>query len=189
MAEWVSPRLFRFMPATQGLLGKGPVLGALYLYWLIGRFQRRRPATLAHFSEENLLSQRTEALAFEEGMLRVSDSRFVLGWITPHKVPQGIALNYLELVDGGFGNGDFLWRLDLYDRLAERDLAARARLVDLGSDNGGVGWMLKEVRQAGSHGRQIAQWSLSDGEPFRAEIITQEVEAISTWPMQVLYEH
>jgi len=129
MAGWVSPRLFRFVPAAGGLLGKRPVLAALYLYWIMGRFARRRPAIEADLPEAALLAHQADALAFEEAMLRTSDSRFVLAWIAAHRAPTAIALNYVELTGGGFDAKDGLWRLELRDRIAARDLAARARLV------------------------------------------------------------
>ena len=129
MSAWVSPQLFRFLPATGGVLGKRSVLAALYLYWIIGRFERRRPAIIADLPDAALLSRPAEALGFEEAILRTSDSRFVLGWITPHRAPSGAALNYTDLTGGGFEAEGGLWRLHLRDLIAPRDLTAHARVV------------------------------------------------------------
>ncbi len=129
MGDWVSPRTFRFLPAPGGVLSKAPALAALYLYWLMAGFQRRRPEVEARYREQVLLARPDEALLFEEAMLRDSDTRFVLSWITRHRSEHTTPLNYVELVDGAYHPQDKLWRLDLRDVLGAREVQVRARVV------------------------------------------------------------
>lgn len=128
-AKWVSPQSFRFLPASQGIFSKGPVFLALYLYWLIGRFQRRQPAMQAHFPEEKFLSRQGVSLLFEEGRLKYSDARFTLHWIMSHRPPNGVAINHTELLGGEYHASEGLWHLVARDRLGGKELLVRAKSV------------------------------------------------------------
>ena len=52
MADWISPCRFRFLPTQKGMLSKLPILSAMYLYWVIGCFNRKRPSVETHFPEQ-----------------------------------------------------------------------------------------------------------------------------------------
>ncbi|HEB68560.1 MAG TPA: FAD-dependent oxidoreductase, partial [Desulfobulbus sp.] len=70
MTEWIAPRRFRFLPAEKGLLSRGPILSAMYLYWFLGGCNRKRPALEPRFPEQEQLIHQCPGLLFEEGMLR-----------------------------------------------------------------------------------------------------------------------
>ncbi|MEN8189678.1 MAG: FAD-dependent oxidoreductase [Thermodesulfobacteriota bacterium] len=129
MDEWVSSRQFRFLPAQTGLLSKVPILSAMYLYWLIGCFKRARPVVETQFEERKYLRRSRESLLFEEGMLRCSDCRFVLHWLTQNRQSQQKALNYCELVGGDYRKKEGLWHLQAHDRLSGREVELRSKVV------------------------------------------------------------
>jgi glycerol-3-phosphate dehydrogenase len=129
MNDLISPRVFRYCTAPGAALGKYAVLGGLYAYWLIGHFNRRHPALEAHYPEERLLAQSAGSLTYEEAVLNLSDSRFVLHWIAPHTLPRGVAVNYLAVDGGDFDQGEGLWRLRAQDRLGTSQIEIRGRLV------------------------------------------------------------
>lgn len=129
MDDLLSPRVFRYCVAPGTALGKYANLSGLYFYWLIGRFNRRPPAHEAQYPEQRLLARKTGSLTYEEAVLKTSDSRFVLHWITPHGLPRGVALNYCGVDGGAYDEVDRLWRLDAGDRLGPAQFEVRARLV------------------------------------------------------------
>jgi glycerol-3-phosphate dehydrogenase len=129
-ARWVEPCRLRYLPdATDG---RSPALvwGALLAYWLLGQGRRPRPRAEDTFTEAALLTPgaHRRSLVFEEAMLRGSDARFVLSWITPHAPPSGAALNHCEAA-GTYAATERLWHLELRDRLGDRHAETRARLV------------------------------------------------------------
>jgi len=129
LADWTSPRLFRFLPAKHGKLSKWPVLLSLYLYWVIGRFSRIRPSIENVFPEKGLLTRDTIALLFEEGQLRHSDARFVLHWITANASPNSVALNHSELVGGEYHGGERLWHLSVNEHINGKQINVRSHTV------------------------------------------------------------
>jgi len=129
MAEWVSPCWFRFLPAKHGLLSKAPVTLALYLYWLISQFKRGRPRIEKQFPEKGLLARDNVSLLFEEARIMQSDARFVLHWITRNTNSGGVALNYCELEEGAFSDGDGSWHLSARDRIGNQEISFRTRAV------------------------------------------------------------
>ncbi|MCF6186876.1 MAG: FAD-dependent oxidoreductase, partial [Desulfobulbaceae bacterium] len=129
MTDWVAPRRFRFLPAQKGLLSKGPILSAMYLYWLLGRCNRKRPALESSFPEQEQLAHPCSSLLFEEGMLRGSDSRFVLHWLTRRRSPHQRALNYCALQSGTYHKKERLWHLGVRDGLSGKELEIRSRVV------------------------------------------------------------
>lgn len=70
-----------------------------------------------------------ESLHYEEGMLRTSDARFVLHWITPHQTPEQVPLNYCAVTGGGYDASEKRWRLELRDTLGDDSAEARSRWV------------------------------------------------------------
>lgn len=129
MTEWIVPRRFRFLPAPNGLLSKGPILSAMYLYWLLGGCNRKRPALEPRFPEQEQLIHQCPSLLFEEGMLRCSDSRFVLHWLTRKRAPQQTALNYCAFTGGEYQKKERLWHLEARDGISGRELGIRSRVV------------------------------------------------------------
>ncbi|MEA2113758.1 MAG: FAD-dependent oxidoreductase [Thermodesulfobacteriota bacterium] len=129
MADWISPCRFRFLPTQKGLLSKLPILSAMYLYWVLGCFNRQKPSVEARFPGQEHLIRCTDSLLFEEGMLRCSDCRFVLHWLTRKRPPQQSALNYCELKGGDYNTKERLWHLKARDRISSKDIEICSRVV------------------------------------------------------------
>lgn len=129
MGDLLSPQIFRYCTTPGAALGKYVALGGLYAYWMIGHFHRRHPALEAHYPEERLLAQNGGSLTYEEAVLKTSDSRFVLHWISPHRPPHGIALNYCAVDGGDFDQAEKVWRLNVQDQIGTTRLGIRGRLV------------------------------------------------------------
>lgn len=129
LSDWISPCRFRFLPAQKGLLSKLPILSAMYFYWLLGKCNRTRPRVETCFPEKNCIAQPCDSLLFEEGMLRCSDSRFVLRMLTDKRPPDHVALNYCALQEGEYHRGENRWHLAAQDRPGGRSLRIRARMV------------------------------------------------------------
>ncbi len=127
--DWISPGEYHFFPAGPGLLGRTPALAGLYVYWALGSFNRSRPRRKSLGSLPGCINRGGQVLSFEEGELRPSDSRFVLHWVTRHHNTKSIALNHAELVSGGFGKSDGLWKLDIKDMLKDREGVVQAKMV------------------------------------------------------------
>lgn len=129
--DWVRPKTLRYIPAGDGNPPKQVVLAGLYLYWLMGLFNRRAPAEEKDFGEQALIRHLAgrHALVYEEGALEHSDARFVLHWITPHQSPEQVPLNYCAVTGGEYAKGERLWHLQLQDTLAGNEFTARARTV------------------------------------------------------------
>ncbi|MEJ2397464.1 MAG: FAD-dependent oxidoreductase [Gammaproteobacteria bacterium] len=130
-ADWVRPESIRYIPADKGGRSAYLVEAALYFYWAMGLFNRRLPSRQQKFAERRLIRSRNqpESLCFEEGVLRNSDARFVLHWITPHQNEEQIPLNYCAVTGGSFNRHDRRWNLHLKDTLGENEMTARARVV------------------------------------------------------------
>lgn len=114
--------------------GRGPVPAglALYLYWLLGRGRRSFPAYRREVPEHAFLKKGNFRWGFEyeEAGTALSDARFVLEWLLPHlPSEERAALNYCELVGGGYDRAGELWKLELLDRTDDREVTARARCV------------------------------------------------------------
>lgn len=129
MAEWVSPRSFRFLPTPHGKLSALPVGMALYLYWAISRFRRRRPKLESTFDQQSSLAHDGVSYLFEEGQLAQSDARFVLHWITQHASSSSVALNHCKLVDGTYHDKDRCWDLAAVDQIDGKEIDIRAHTV------------------------------------------------------------
>jgi glycerol-3-phosphate dehydrogenase len=103
----------------------------LWLYWLMGQGKRKPPFMEDTFQEKNLMknSACSNSLLYEEGVLRESDSRFVLQWITEFQSEMQVALNYCATMGGEYNRIEKLWGLELADQLEENQVIARARTV------------------------------------------------------------
>ena len=97
-----APVSFRYLPPPRAALWKYAVLSTLHAYWLLGGFDRRKPLLERTFDEQSLLGPErlSSALNYEEGMLRDSDCRFVLQWITPYQSCVEVPLNYCSAEAG-----------------------------------------------------------------------------------------
>lgn len=129
MGDLVSPHLFRYCAVPGAVLARYRVLGALYIYWLLGHFDRRQPTHEPHYPELTLLAERTNSLVYEEAVLNISDSRFVLHRITPHGLPRCVALNYCGVEDGDYHPVEKMWRLRTRDCFGKPEFEIRSRLV------------------------------------------------------------
>jgi len=131
MQERVAPTSYRYIASRRGERSRHFVHLGLYLYWMLGHFRRHRPFSETSFPELQMIREDAAngSLLYEESMLRRSDSRFVLDWITPHLGDGQVPLNYCAMESGSYSNRERLWRLDLSDRLSSRQLQAKARLV------------------------------------------------------------
>jgi glycerol-3-phosphate dehydrogenase len=130
-ADWVRPESIRYIPSGKGGRSAQLVRAALYFYWSMGLFQRKAPSRQRDFAERGLIRSRNEveSLCYEEGVLRESDARFVLHWITPHQHEDQIPLNYCAVTGGVFHRGERRWVLQLKDTLGKNEITARARAV------------------------------------------------------------
>lgn len=127
----ISPKQFRYIPGNSITRNKYFVLAALYFYWMLSLFNRRKPTSQKSFEESGLLPSEDQksSLVFEEGFLKDSDSRFVLRWITPHQREGQVALNYCELVDGIYSGQENCWQLNTRDSISGKKAAIRSRMV------------------------------------------------------------
>ncbi|HWE24841.1 MAG TPA: FAD-dependent oxidoreductase [Myxococcales bacterium] len=107
------------------------LLGALYLYWALGGFRRRRPRIDGAFSEREFLSARTlrNSLAYEEATVEPSDARFTIHWILPHQESESVALNHCAVRGGAYDSSSRSWRLEIEDAITGRQTQASARCV------------------------------------------------------------
>jgi glycerol-3-phosphate dehydrogenase len=127
--ELVVPRRFRYLAPPKSLVQKYLVFAGLYIYWLIGNFNRRRPTLEAGYPESGLLTRSGDSLTYEEAVLTLSDSRFVLHWITPHGTGRGVALNYCAVEGGDYHAAEKTWRLQAREGFSGEELEIRTRLV------------------------------------------------------------
>lgn len=130
MEEYVSPKLFRYIPSIGGNLNPELVRAALFFYWTLGMFRRKIPSHEASFEESCLLRPGVhgESLLYEEAALKTSDARFTLHWLTSSFSEPSVALNYCNVM-GNYSHRDGWWHLDLKDLLGSWEASARARFV------------------------------------------------------------
>jgi len=100
------------VPAIQRV----PILLGLYLYWLLGRFALKRPTM-------------GTALGYQEGMLRHSDSRFVIEQIRAFQSEHGIPMNHCRLVAAEFVRDQHCWTVRLRDELTGQEHEGKARII------------------------------------------------------------
>ncbi len=131
LPDWVDPAPVHYIPAPDNHPDPRLVLGGLYFYWLLGHFRRRHPGREKSGVEDRLIhnGHGQESLRYEEGILRTSDARFVLQWITPHQGPGQVPLNYGAVTGGAYDGAEKMWRLEMQDTLGEEWAEVRARWV------------------------------------------------------------
>ena len=125
----VAPTTYRYCAPRDRRLQTATVLAGLYLYWALGAFRRARPAVLRDVPERAWIRDPGLVLGYEEGALSVSDARFVLEWLRPHRLPDAVALNYCEIGACRFDPTERVWHLDATDRMHGHEISIRARAV------------------------------------------------------------
>jgi glycerol-3-phosphate dehydrogenase len=130
-SDLVDNHCLRYLPSLNGDRSSLLVRLGLYCYWMMGCTDRLFPRQAPNYPERKLLREQRfkDPLTYEEGMLRESDSRFVLDWIQGFDKDDCIPVNYCELSGGTFDHEDHLWRIELKDVAAGRELHCRARTV------------------------------------------------------------
>ncbi|MDR2013254.1 MAG: FAD-dependent oxidoreductase [Rhodanobacter sp.] len=93
-----------------------PMLLGLYAYWFLGGFALKRPTM-------------GTTLEYQEGMLRHSDSRFVIEQIRAFDSEHGIPLNHCRLVAAEFVRDQRCWTVRLRDELTGREHEGKARII------------------------------------------------------------
>lgn len=131
MSDRVSPCLFRYIPSSEGDRNRQMIYADLYLYWLAGMFRRRAPFSQRVFTEAVLIQDVTPkgSFVYEEGALKGSDCRYGLRWIVPFQAPEHVPLNYCAVEGGSYSTKAKRWRLDLKDRLDNREIQVTAWCV------------------------------------------------------------
>lgn len=104
---------------------------ALIGYWLLGRMRRELPQRSLQFPERSFLREScvADSFTYQEACAVPSDARFVLDWILSARTDRATALNYSELVDGGFDRSTKIWRLHVRNQLDGRETVVRSRWV------------------------------------------------------------
>lgn len=130
LEEYITPKLFRYIPSVRGNINPTLVETALFFYWSLGMFRRKSPRREASFEEACLLRPGVHrgSLLYEEAALKSSDARFTLHWLTSSFIESSVALNYCSTM-GSYSRIDRWWHLELKDTLGSRQATARARLV------------------------------------------------------------
>jgi len=131
LTSHVNPVSFHYIPAAKGGRNRHHVQMALYFYWLLGGMRRKRPSVKKRFEGLGLLGDNSSALSlcYEEAVLRQSDSRFVLHWITPFFSDRNTPLNYCRLTGGEYEPTGKVWHLCLADELRDRTAVVKTRMV------------------------------------------------------------
>jgi glycerol-3-phosphate dehydrogenase len=131
LPDRVAPLPIRFVPLPGDGRSRRFVELGLQLYWLLGHCRRRFPQFERDFAEAPMVRDGSlrGALRYEEGTLSASDCRFALEWITPHREPDHVALNYCTVTEGDYNTRDRLWNLTLRDNLRGLIAETRARWV------------------------------------------------------------
>lgn len=120
--EQISVLNLRYWSSSGGN-GRNPatVLLGLYAYWMLGGFALGRPSTKREAG--------ASSLGYQEGMLRESDSRFVIDLIGSFHSEHCIALNYCRLIAAEFVRERGCWSVLLRDERTGTDYPAQARLI------------------------------------------------------------
>lgn len=104
-----------------GAFGKAFMWSALQLYWGLGGFHLARPRFVD--------GEAGPSLVYQEGMLRSSDSRFVLGRMGGGMSAGSLALNYCEVVSAAHEVAAGCWRVDLKDHITGDEHSIRAKVL------------------------------------------------------------
>ena len=126
----VQARTYRYLPRRDA--GRSLLLAraAFLSYWLFG-VGRHRPHLQRDFAELAFLdsSKFKASIEYEEGIVEVSDARFVLNWILAYQSDEQVALNYCALNGGSFDAAQRVWRLEVSDLVLNKELTVSTRVV------------------------------------------------------------
>lgn len=122
--EKISILDLRYLASATGGPKPVTVLLGLYAYWLLGGFALRRPT-----AGKTTPGGQTWALGYQEGMLRESDSRFVIDLIRPFDSEHCIPLNYCCLTGVEFDPAQRVWTVALRDEMTGTEHWAKARVI------------------------------------------------------------
>lgn len=112
-------------PSPHGGMGKRALIWlALHFYWLLGGCSLNRP-----FHRKAGLSGGHASFVYQEGMLRASDSRFVIDRIRAFDSEHCIPLNYCRMTGAGFDRRRKMWRAELRDETDGAEFSANARVI------------------------------------------------------------
>ncbi len=110
-----------FSTGHLGVFGKAFMWSALQLYWGLGGCHLAKP----RFCD----GEAGPSLVYQEGMLRESDSRFVLGRIAGGTSEDCVSVNHCELVSASRDAAAACWRVGLKDRITGDEHAIRAKVL------------------------------------------------------------
>lgn len=127
----IDPMFFRYIPNSEGGPNKYLVYLALYLYWMLGNFKRKKPSFQKIFEELNFLCQKNHdgSIIYQEGFLKDSDSRFVLNWILSHQSENSFALNYCVIDEANYYSKDKQWVINIADSIDNNQCTIKAKIV------------------------------------------------------------
>lgn len=117
----VGPLDLHYLTGKNGAADKAFVWLALQCYWLLGGCALRRPffRALPHGN----------SFVYQEGMLRASDSRFVVGRVAAHDSEHCIPLNHCRLEGASYDSSAALWRVDLKDGVSGGEFRVKTKTL------------------------------------------------------------
>ncbi len=129
-AQALTPRVMRYLSASEYGRAQWWVHLGLWAYWLIGMGSRRIPRSSGIFSESAMLKPGLArgSLTYEEAFLNHSDARFTYDWIASHLASGQCALNYCQ-VEGSHSAADKRWHLQVEDRMSGRQQEVTAAMI------------------------------------------------------------
>jgi glycerol-3-phosphate dehydrogenase len=122
--ERISTLDLRYLASPKDGPKPGTVLLGLYAYWLLGGFALRRPT-----AGKTTPGGQAWAFGYQEGMLKESDSRFVINLIRPFDSEHCIPLNYCRLIGAEFDPAQRIWTVALRNESTGTEHRAKARVV------------------------------------------------------------
>jgi glycerol-3-phosphate dehydrogenase len=127
----VIPKHFRYVFDKEKGRNKYLVYSALHLYWLLGIFRREKPEFQNCFEELSFINPVHDggSINYQEGVLKQSDSRFVLEWILSCQSEDSLALNYCAIQEGSYHQRDKHWSLSLSDLISNRSCTVKAKVL------------------------------------------------------------
>ena len=114
----------RYLASSASRRSPATILLGLYAYWLLGGCALRRPTF-----GKSALPQEYLALGYQEGMLRESDSRFVIDRIRAFDSEHCIPVNHCRLVGAYFDPEQRCWTATLRDELTGEEHSTRAKVI------------------------------------------------------------
>jgi glycerol-3-phosphate dehydrogenase len=129
--DMVRIETFRYIPTLDDKRNHRVVQAGMMLYWLLGGCRTLMPRLDRSFSEQALLNGRTtgDSMVWQEGTVRPSDARFVLGRLGLDQPGPSRAMNYCTVDTGQFNSRDGLWHVGIRDSILEKEKTVKARCI------------------------------------------------------------